>query len=451
MNLFLDSEGFDENSKYAKFLEENWESLEDFGVKDSLKKCVGKWEEVTQDKFLLGVIKEGYHPPFSSIPKSKFMRNNRSAATHSEFVIQSVSELLKNGAAKLVSKPPLVVNPITVSVQNNGKKRLICDLRYVNSFLAKQKFKLDDLKTALPSFRKDSFAFTFDLKKSYYHVNLHPDVVQYFGFSFEYKGERLYGVYTVGPFGLASMPWLWTKLLKPWVARWRKMGLICYLYLDDGVGVAPSKREAQLFSDWVRNDLHEAGLKEQPVKCLWEAVQVFVWLGLEIDLENYEISVPKEKLQKALGALEGAMRAGECSPRKLLRAAGVINSLSLVLGRETLLRTKALYREIRDLALGTSRGGWDSRVSLSREARECLLFWRENLPTMRTRRSLSCRPVSAVIFSDASSTGGASVIKRLDEDEKEENRKKEGVLDHKSDNNTAICQWTEEEKGKSST
>ena len=47
--------------------------------------------------------------------------------------------------------PPRVVNPLSVSVQANGKKRLVLDLRYVDKFLGKMHVKYKDWKTAMSS------------------------------------------------------------------------------------------------------------------------------------------------------------------------------------------------------------------------------------------------------------------------------------------------------------
>ena len=48
--------------------------------------------------------------------------------------------------------PPYVVNPLSVSVQANGKKRLILDLRYVNNHLQKKSIKYEDWKVAISYF-----------------------------------------------------------------------------------------------------------------------------------------------------------------------------------------------------------------------------------------------------------------------------------------------------------
>ena len=41
-----------------------------------------------------------------------------------------------------------VFNPVSVSIQNDGKKRLILDLREVNKYVWKQKVKHEDLRIA---------------------------------------------------------------------------------------------------------------------------------------------------------------------------------------------------------------------------------------------------------------------------------------------------------------
>ena len=56
----------------------------------------------------------------------------------------------------------------------SGKKRLVINLRYINSFLATVKFKYEDMRTAMMLFEKDDYLCTFDLKSGYHHVDIHP-------------------------------------------------------------------------------------------------------------------------------------------------------------------------------------------------------------------------------------------------------------------------------------
>ena len=54
------------------------------------------------------------------------------------------AELLKVGSVVQCPCPPVVVNPVSVSIHPNGKKRLILDLRHVNFFVKKSKIKFED-------------------------------------------------------------------------------------------------------------------------------------------------------------------------------------------------------------------------------------------------------------------------------------------------------------------
>ena len=73
--------------------------------------------------------------PFLQIAPAFTSRNNKSALDHSEFVNDAILELLNTARVMELYKPPHVVNPLSVSIQPNGKKRLILDLRYINNFL----------------------------------------------------------------------------------------------------------------------------------------------------------------------------------------------------------------------------------------------------------------------------------------------------------------------------
>ena len=85
--------------------------------------------------FILRVIDKGYTIPFITVPQNAFFDNNHSAFMHADFVLEAIQELLLSGSVVQVSSPPHVVNPLSVSIQSCGKKRLILDLRHVNKHI----------------------------------------------------------------------------------------------------------------------------------------------------------------------------------------------------------------------------------------------------------------------------------------------------------------------------
>ena len=105
----------------------------------------------------MSITRDGYKIPFEHYPPRIFLRNNRSSLTHPAFVEDAISELLQSHRVVELSSPPCVVNPLSVSIQANGKKRLILDLRHVNQYLQKQRVKYEDSEVALSYFQKGSY------------------------------------------------------------------------------------------------------------------------------------------------------------------------------------------------------------------------------------------------------------------------------------------------------
>ena len=86
------------------------------------------------------MIRRGYRLPFVQYPSECFLKNNRSALQHPEFVAEAITELLSNECIVEHVVPPFCVNPLTVA---EGKKlRLVIDL-----CLVKPRFKYEDLRS----------------------------------------------------------------------------------------------------------------------------------------------------------------------------------------------------------------------------------------------------------------------------------------------------------------
>ena len=90
-------------------------------VKGNLRRKLDFWKRIGTSKFILNVIERGYMLPFPSLPESAVFRNNRSSLAHADFVEDAIRELVESGRVLEVVEPPLVVNPLSVSVQATGK------------------------------------------------------------------------------------------------------------------------------------------------------------------------------------------------------------------------------------------------------------------------------------------------------------------------------------------
>ena len=139
----------DELSKheYEDIVEVDY-SFDTVNVKGRLKDHIQFWMNIQAPDFILSVISEGYKLPLLHTPPRSFTKNNLSAINNSAFVTESILALLASGRISELSKDSLhVINPLSVSTQTSGKRRLILDLRFVNQFIFKQKVKFEDYKT----------------------------------------------------------------------------------------------------------------------------------------------------------------------------------------------------------------------------------------------------------------------------------------------------------------
>ena len=117
-------------------------------VRGRLRKFVDFWRTLEVSQFVLNVIMQGYKIPFFQLPTPFAKRNNASARENSDFVSQAVNDLLRLDLIEELACKPNIINPLSVSTRSSGKQRLILDLRHVNQFLYKQKFKCEDLGVA---------------------------------------------------------------------------------------------------------------------------------------------------------------------------------------------------------------------------------------------------------------------------------------------------------------
>ena len=103
-----------------------------------------EWAKLGASGFILSVIREGSKIPFVSSPPPKVSANNSSALKHKEFVSQAISDLFSSSCVEPLHHRPGIVNPLSVSIQALGKKRLILDLSHVILCVFKRKFKCED-------------------------------------------------------------------------------------------------------------------------------------------------------------------------------------------------------------------------------------------------------------------------------------------------------------------
>lgn len=296
---------------------------------------------------MLDVLRDGYCLPFMSLPQRAFFRNHYSVVEDEEFVCQEVSKLLSSGAIAVVERDDLMVcNPLGVVRNSTHKPRLIMDLRYVNKHLRSCKLKYEDIRTAADLFSKGDWFFRFYYKSGYHHIEIFPQHYQFLGFSLFYKSKLRYFQFTVLPFGLSMGPYLFTKIQRALVKRWRSKGFRIFTYLDDGAGADQVLDKAVKMSEFVRKAIVLSGFIANEEKSQWVPSQSGELLGFVMDLQYGIFQVPARRVD-ALKQLIATIieKRFTVSARCLSLMAGSLVSVGLALGPVVRLWTRANYSD----------------------------------------------------------------------------------------------------------
>ncbi|KAL5506358.1 hypothetical protein EMCRGX_G007980 [Ephydatia muelleri] len=290
---------------------------------------------------------------------------SRTALIEREFVDKAVYEFLKGGYIERAESPPVVCSPLSVVTNGVGKKRLVVNLRHVNGFLWKQKFKYEDLRVAMMLFEQGKWLCSFDLKSGYHHVDVAKHHHKYLGFKW---GRSVYTVVVLS-FGLSSAPYVFTKMMRRLVRLWRSKGLKAIVHLDDGFVASQYESSANAASTWVRDTLRRVGwvCNEEKFGC-----QPTGSAGLgNLDLEKGSISVPEGKVRALQHRLKVAAKKSSLVARDIASLIGRIVSMGLALGPVARFMTQALY------ALLETRLAWCDMLPITQEACEEITFWTE--------------------------------------------------------------------------
>ena len=369
-------------------------------VKDRLRKHVDFWKRIGANQFILDTIENGCKIPFYSTPQKCFLSNNKSALVESIFVRRSISDLLDKGLIEKCIDVPTVVNPLSVSIPNNGKKRLILDLRAVNRHVWKQSVKYEDLRLALMYLERDSWMIKFDIHSAYHFLDIYYPHTDFLGFSFmDIDGKTVFFKFLVLPFGLGVAPYLYTKFMRPLIAKWRGEGKKVILFLDDGFGNLASYNSTKSMSNEIKSDLIDSGLIPKADKSLWEPVQILEWLGVVLNSKEFIVYIPERRVQKALSTIHYLVETRRVPVKTVASFVGQIISMSVVFGPLTQIMTR--YLSIDVLRART----WSAFISLLGESRQQLLFWQNALVSANIKQLQASSACSRIVYSDASSYG----------------------------------------------
>lgn len=202
------------------------------------------------------------------------------------------------------------------------------------------------------------------------------------------------------PFGLATACFVFTKLIKQLVQRWRSLGIRCIPYINEFLFITSSTAEFTHVQAQVLGDFARAGFVLSAEKCQLQLSHVVKFLGFVIDTLTGVFRLTALQKAKLQDAISSALSSPQRVPAKLLaRITGLLASMKLVTGSVSGLFTRYLHR-----ALNT-RSSWRSTVSLDASALSELAFWTSSLDQFSARAIWRQFSLVLVLQYDAGANG----------------------------------------------
>ena len=166
------------------------------------------------------------------------------------------------------------------------------NLKSLNQFLKYQHFKMEGIHMLRDLFKKGDFLVKLDLKDAYLTIPVWK-AHQLF-LHFLWKGSLV--EFPCLPFGLATAPRMFTKLMKSSLLRQLVIHLI--IYLDNILIMAVSKDLLLFHAGATLNLLESLGFIIKYPKSHLVPLRQLEFLGHLVDSENLSLNLPGEKLQK---------------------------------------------------------------------------------------------------------------------------------------------------------
>ena len=369
------------------------------GGKISSPEHVLEWEKLTSDQEILKIVR-GDDIDFGSDPPEKQQARPCLVSKENEILMgEEIENMLQKGIIQeCYHEAGEYVSPIFPVFKTDGRLRIILNLKQLNDHIKKLHFKMDNIQTVLRCVTKGCYMAAIDLKHAYYSVKVADEFQKYLKFMWD---ESLYK-FTCFPNGLGPCPRKFTKLMKVPLSHLREMRHIIVGYIDDFFMKGTSKERCFETLLAAATLLQKLGFTIHPEKSDLEPATRIIFLGFIIDSIAMNVTLPEDKKAKILDLIDQVLSKDTVPIRLVASLIGNFVS-SFPASLYGPLYYRVTERE-KNIALSKSKKGYDGTMWLSQIAKDEVLWWKENIPTMTG--PVQWPPITEELSADAAGKNG---------------------------------------------
>ena len=292
-----------------------------------LQKFWQVWLTLGANPRVVSILREGYTLPFKTRPpltRSPVIKSGYAHPGKSKALFQALTELInKLVVEKVVIRSSLAFyNRLFLVPKSNQRWRPILDLSHRNLFLKPGTFKMETPETIRLSLQRGEWVTSLDFSDAYFHIPISQRSRKYLRF---FLGNKAYQ-FTALPFGLATAPLEFTKVVKEVKLMAQARGIRIHQYLDDWLVRAPDQETCQLHTQTLLALCHELGWVVNMEKSELTPQQVFNFVGYRFDLLSGRVLPTQDRwiaLQQKLQFIKGR---DCCSVRQFMSLIGLLTA-----------------------------------------------------------------------------------------------------------------------------
>ncbi|KAG6935944.1 ORF V, partial [Chelydra serpentina] len=177
----------------------------------------------------------------------------------------------------------------------------ILDLRGLNKFMVKLKFRMLSLGTIIPSMDPGDWYAALDMKDAYFHIAIYSPHRRFLRFVVDQRHFQ----FAVLPFGLSMAPHVFTKCMAVVAAALRRQRIQVFPYLDDWLIRGNSSSQVQSHILTALSMLNQLGLLLNVEKSTLEPTQRLDFIGAVLDSTLARGFLPEAYFQALVTIIRG--------------------------------------------------------------------------------------------------------------------------------------------------
>ena len=146
----------------------------------NITNCFEKWANITQDQFVLNIVKFGLTMEFAEVPLCQFVPPLNFSPVETEIIDADISKLLSKGVIVNTTRESNdYVCSIFTRTKKDGRYRMILNLKTFNEFLKFKYCKLESIEDSLDLITEGCYFGSVDLKDAYYSIPIQENYQKY--------------------------------------------------------------------------------------------------------------------------------------------------------------------------------------------------------------------------------------------------------------------------------